>query len=149
MCFDSLQTQPRLRLRLKLQNSAKCAILGSKKSGACPDFFVAPEALHFTRCAGLTVKRVLKSRTAGFSDGEAAAAARGRRGGTRRLPCGCGYASKPRILCRELRSRGGTRRQSRLCPLVCARRRKFSLFTLHSSLFALRSPLSFRLFTRI
>ena len=33
--------------------------------------------------------------------GSGNAVARGRLGGTRRLPCGCGYASKPRIVCRE------------------------------------------------
>lgn len=33
------------------------------------------------------------------------AVARGRLGGTRRRPCGCGYASKPRIVCRERGSR--------------------------------------------
>lgn len=104
-----------------------------KKSGTCPDFFVAPEALHFMRSAArrdFWVQKSLRDFWIGVNMG-----ARGRLGGAHRLPCGCDYASKSRILCRELRSRGGTRRQSRLRPLVCARRRKSALLTLFSALY--------------
>ena len=62
--------------------------------------------------------------------------ARGRLGGAHRLPCGCDYASKSRILCRELRSR--LRDAAAEPPVSLGMRPEKKIFTPHSLFSSLR-----------